>query len=169
MTTTATIETNFGDMTLELYEEKVPNTVKNFMHLAQKGFYDGIIFHRVIKDFMIQCGCPEGMGIGGPGWQIADEFVKDLVHDTKGLLSMANAGPNTNGSQFFITLVETPWLDGRHTVFGRLIEGEDVLDKIGSTQTGMQDRPVEPIMIGNVVLKRDGEEITEEIGEPEKM
>ena len=126
----ATIETNKGDIKLELYEDKTPKTVANFEKLASEGFYDGLSFHRVISDFMIQTGCPLGTGTGGPGYKFEDEFHPDLKHDGPGVLSMANSGPNTNGSQFFITHVATPWLDGKHTVFGRVIEGQDVVDEI---------------------------------------
>ena len=118
---TATIKTNRGDIRLELYNDKVPKTVANFEKLVADGYYDGLKFHRVIPDFMVQTGCPEGTGTGGPGYEFKDEFHKDLKHDTPGVLSMANAGPNTNGSQFFITHVATPWLDGKHSVFGRVI------------------------------------------------
>jgi peptidyl-prolyl cis-trans isomerase B (cyclophilin B) len=127
---TATIVTNRGTIRVALYAEKVPKTVANFEKLVAKGFYDGLKFHRVIPDFMIQTGCPQGTGTGGPGYTFKDEFHKDLKHDQPGVLSMANAGPNTNGSQFFITHVPTPWLDGKHSVFGRVIEGQDVVDAI---------------------------------------
>ncbi|MCL4207096.1 MAG: peptidylprolyl isomerase [Pirellulaceae bacterium] len=126
----ATIETNRGVIRFELYEDKTPNTVANFVKLAQKGFYDGLKFHRVIADFMIQTGCPEGTGRGGPGYKFADEFDPSLKHDGPGVVSMANAGPNTNGSQFFITHVPCPHLNGKHSVFGRVIEGQDVVNAI---------------------------------------
>ena len=126
----AAIETAKGTIKLELYADKTPITVKNFEDLATSGFYDGLTFHRVIPDFMIQGGCPKGTGSGGPGYEFEDEFHPDLRHDGPGVLSMANAGPNTNGSQFFITHVETSWLDGKHTVFGRVIEGQDVVDAV---------------------------------------
>jgi peptidyl-prolyl cis-trans isomerase B (cyclophilin B) len=126
----ATIETNKGTIRLRLEDEKVPKTVANFEKLAKQGFYDGLKFHRVIPDFMIQTGCPQGTGTGGPGYKFADEFHKELKHDGPGILSMANAGPNTNGSQFFITHVATPWLDGKHSVFGRVLAGQDVVDSI---------------------------------------
>jgi peptidyl-prolyl cis-trans isomerase B (cyclophilin B) len=119
---TATIKTNRGDIRLELYNDKVPKTVANFEKLVGEGFYDGLKFHRVIPDFMVQTGCPQGTGTGGPGYEFEDEFHKDLKHDGPGVLSMANSGPNTNGSQFFITHVATPWLDGKHSVFGRVID-----------------------------------------------
>lgn len=115
---------------MALFEDKVPNTVANFVKLAQKGFYDGLKFHRVIPNFMIQTGCPEGTGRGGPGYCFEDEFHPELKHDTPGILSMANAGPNTNGSQFFITHVPTPHLDGKHSVFGRVLEGQEVVNAI---------------------------------------
>jgi len=156
----ARIETSHGVMELELYEDRVPNTVANFVHLASKGFYDGLTFHRVIDGFMIQGGCPEGTGRGGPGWRIADEFAPDLRHDGVGVLSMANAGPDTNGSQFFITLGPQPRLDGKHSVFGRLVGGLDVLKAIGSVETGEQDRPLEPVTIEKVTIFRDGQELT---------
>ncbi len=126
----AVIETNKGTIKCELFADKVPATVKNFEDLIGKGFYNGLKFHRVIPDFMIQTGCPQGTGTGGPGYKFKDEFHKDLKHSGPGILSMANAGPNTNGSQFFITHVATPWLDGKHSVFGKVIEGQDVVDKI---------------------------------------
>ncbi|MCH2402086.1 MAG: peptidylprolyl isomerase [Pirellulales bacterium] len=128
--TTATIQTNRGDIVLELHQDKTPNTVKNFVDLAEKGYYNGLTFHRVIPDFMIQGGCPDGTGMGGPGYKFADEFDPELRHDGPGVLSMANAGPNTNGSQFFITHVATPHLDGKHSVFGRVVTGQDVVDAV---------------------------------------
>jgi len=127
---TATIETNRGTIALELYAEQAPKTVANFEKLAGEGFYDGLTFHRVIDKFMIQAGCPEGTGTGGPGYKFEDEFHDDLVHDGPGVLSMANAGPNTNGSQFFITHVPCPHLDGKHSVFGKVLEGQEVVDSI---------------------------------------
>lgn len=126
----ATISTDRGDIVLELFADKTPKTVENFETLAKKGFYDGLTFHRVIPDFMIQGGCPDGTGAGGPGYKFADEFHPELKHTGPGILSMANAGPNTNGSQFFITHVATPWLDGKHSVFGKVLEGQDVVDSI---------------------------------------
>lgn len=131
----ATIETSKGTIRLELFDDKVPKTVDNFEKLVNKGFYNGLKFHRVIKDFMIQTGCPRGTGTGGPGYTFADEFHPELKHSGPGILSMANAGPNTNGSQFFITHVATPWLDGKHSVFGRVIEGQDVVNKIAQGDT----------------------------------
>ena len=127
---TATIETDRGAIRLELFDDKAPRTCENFVKLATDGFYDGLAFHRVIDNFMIQTGCPHGTGTGGPGYQFEDEFHDELQHGGPGVLSMANAGPNTNGSQFFITHVATPWLDGKHSVFGRVLEGQDVVDAI---------------------------------------
>ena len=128
---TATITTNKGEIRLELFAEEAPKTVANFEKLAGDGFYDGLTFHRVIEEFMIQGGCPQGTGAGGPGYTFEDEIVPALKHDGPGVLSMANAGPNTNGSQFFITHVATPWLDGKHTVFGRVVDdGQQVVDAI---------------------------------------
>lgn len=141
------LETTMGNMKIKLYEDKAPMTSKNFKDLVQKGFYDGTIFHRVIKNFMIQGGDPTGTGMGGPGYEIKDEFGPGLKHDRKGILSMANAGPNTGGSQFFITLVPTPWLDGKHAIFGEVVEGIDVLEKIGNTPTKPGDRPVTEVKI----------------------
>jgi peptidyl-prolyl cis-trans isomerase B (cyclophilin B) len=126
----AVISTNRGDIRLELFSGKTPNTCGNFETLVKKGFYDGLKFHRVIDEFMIQGGCPKGTGTGGPGYTFEDEFVAELKHDAPGILSMANAGPNTNGSQFFITHVATPWLDGKHSVFGKVIEGQDVVNAV---------------------------------------
>jgi len=126
----ARIETNRGAIRIELHADRAPRTAANFETLAAKGFYDGLKFHRVIANFMIQGGCPQGSGRGGPGYSFADEFHPDLKHDGPGVLSMANSGPNTNGSQFFITHVATPWLDGKHSVFGRVIDGQDVVNKI---------------------------------------
>ncbi|MGO8752525.1 MAG: peptidylprolyl isomerase [Thermoguttaceae bacterium] len=126
----ATIGTNRGTIRIELFADKAPKTVANFEKLAAKGFYNGLKFHRVIKDFMVQTGCPQGTGTGGPGYTFADEFHPDLKHSGPGILSMANSGPNTNGSQFFITHVACPWLDGKHSVFGKVIEGQKVVDAI---------------------------------------
>lgn len=126
----ATIVTKKGTIRIQLHADKTPKTVENFEKLVAKGFYNGLKFHRVIADFMVQGGCPNGDGRGGPGYTFGDEFHKDLKHDGPGVLSMANAGPNTNGSQFFITHVATPWLDGKHSVFGRVIEGMDVVNAI---------------------------------------
>jgi peptidyl-prolyl cis-trans isomerase B (cyclophilin B) len=126
----ATILTSRGSIRLQLEAKKAPHTVANFEKLVAKGFYNGLKFHRVIPDFMIQTGCPQGTGTGGPGYTFKDEFHQDLKHSGPGILSMANAGPNTNGSQFFITHVATPWLDGKHSIFGRVLEGQNVVDSI---------------------------------------
>ena len=131
----ATIQTNKGNIRVELHGDKVPKTVANFEKLAGDGFYDGLKFHRVIDDFMVQTGCPQGTGTGGPGYKFEDEFHADLKHDVPGILSMANSGPNTNGSQFFITHVATPWLDNKHSVFGRVVEGQDVVNAIAQGDT----------------------------------
>ena len=149
---TATIHTNHGALELELYTEDAPKTVENFRKLAEEGFYDGVTFHRVIPDFMIQGGDPTGTGAGGPGYQFEDEFNRHKV--VRGALAMANAGPDTNGSQFFIVTTEAaPWLDGKHTVFGKVTSGMDAVDSIEGTQTGGQDRPVEDVVIERVELK----------------
>ncbi len=126
----ATIVTNRGAIRLQLHDEETPKTCANFEKLSKDGFYDGLKFHRVLADFMVQTGCPQGTGTGGPGYNFQDEFQDSLKHDAPGVLSMANAGPNTNGSQFFITHVPTPWLDGKHSVFGRVLEGLDVVNAI---------------------------------------
>ncbi len=126
----ATIETSRGTIRVELHADKAPRTVANFEKLVLDGFYDGLKFHRVIDDFMVQTGCPNGNGMGGPGYKFEDEFHADLKHDGPGVLSMANSGPHTNGSQFFITHVATPWLDGKHAVFGKVLEGQDVVNAI---------------------------------------
>jgi peptidyl-prolyl cis-trans isomerase B (cyclophilin B) len=136
----ATMSPNHGDITIELFDEDAPKTVQNFKDLAEKGFYDGLIFHRIIKDFMIQGGCPQGTGTGGPGYTFEDEINDHKL--VRGSLAMANAGPNTNGSQFFIvTLEATPWLDGKHTVFGQVTDGMDVVDKLEGLPTDGRDRP----------------------------
>ena len=143
---TATMHTNHGDIELELFDEDAPKTVDNFRKLARDGFYDGLIFHRVIKDFMIQGGCPQGTGTGGPGYQFEDEINPHKV--VRGALAMANAGPNTNGSQFFIvTIDQAPWLDGKHTVFGQVTDGMDAVDKIEGLPTDGRDRPREDARI----------------------
>jgi peptidyl-prolyl cis-trans isomerase B (cyclophilin B) len=145
----ATMHTSEGDLTLELFDDDAPKTVENFRKLAEDGFYDGLIFHRVIRGFMIQGGCPQGTGTGGPGYTFEDEINDHKV--VRGALAMANAGPNTNGSQFFIvTADEAPWLDGKHTVFGEVTGGMDVVDKIESTPTDGSDRPSSPIGIASV-------------------
>jgi peptidyl-prolyl cis-trans isomerase B (cyclophilin B) len=149
--TQATLHTSEGPIELELYPEAAPKTVDNFTRLAGEGFYDGLSFHRVIPDFMIQGGCPKGDGTGGPGYTFEDEFNDHKV--TRGALAMANAGPNTNGSQFFIVTAEAcPWLDGKHTVFGRVTEGMDVVDGISEVETGANDKPREPVTIERVEL-----------------
>ncbi|HVY77569.1 MAG TPA: peptidylprolyl isomerase [Solirubrobacterales bacterium] len=147
----ATLHTNAGQIVLELHDADAPKTVENFRKLAGDGFYDGLIFHRVIPDFMIQGGCPEGTGTGGPGYTFEDEFNDHQV--VRGALAMANAGPNTNGSQFFIvTTAAAPWLDGKHTVFGQVVEGMEAVDAIESTPTDASDRPREPQTIERVEL-----------------
>ena len=148
---TATMKTSEGDIVLELFEQDAPKTVSNFKKLASEGFYDGLIFHRVIPDFMIQGGCPKGTGTGGPGYTFEDEFNQHKV--VRGALAMANAGPNTNGSQFFIVTAEaTPWLDGKHTAFGRVTSGMDVVDAIERLPTDGRDRPLEPPQIESIEL-----------------
>jgi cyclophilin family peptidyl-prolyl cis-trans isomerase len=158
--TVAVIKTNMGTIEIELFAEQTPKTVENFVGLADKGYYNGVIFHRVIKNFMIQGGDPTGTGRGGAsfwGGKFEDEFVSDLKHDGPGILSMANAGPNTNGSQFFITLVATPWLDGKHTVFGKVINGMDVVKAIGEVKTAAGDKPVNDVVMEEVTIeKREG-------------
>ena|SRR5947209_3352613 len=148
---TATIRTTEGAISFELFDGDAPKTVDNFRKLASEGFYDGLIFHRVIKDFMIQGGCPQGTGTGGPGYTFEDEINAHKV--VRGALAMANAGSNTNGSQFFIvTAEECPWLDGKHTVFGRLSDGLEVVEKLGAVTTDSADRPTEPIGISSIEL-----------------
>ena len=148
---TATLETNHGAIGIELFDADAPTTVENFLKLAREGFYDGVVFHRVIENFMIQGGDPTGTGMGGPGYQFDDEINDHKV--VKGALAMANAGPNTNGSQFFIVTAEAcPWLDGLHTVFGRVTAGMDVVDAISHLDTDMQDRPVSEVRIDSVSL-----------------
>lgn len=139
-----------GVFVAEMFEDKAPLTTKNFIDLVEKGFYDGLIFHRVIDGFMIQGGDPTGTGMGGPGYQIKDEFGEGLKHDDEGILSMANAGPNTAGSQFFITLDATPWLDGHHAVFGKIVEGMDRVRLIGVVPTDRMDRPKEAVVMEKV-------------------
>ena len=148
----ATMHTTHGTIVLELFDDDAPKTVANFRELAERGFYDGIIFHRVITDFMIQGGCPQGTGTGGPGYTFIDEINDNKI--VRGTLAMANAGPNTNGSQFFIvTTGEAPWLDGKHTVFGAVTGSMDAVDSIEGTETGAGDRPVEEARIESVELK----------------
>lgn len=165
----ATFNTSEGTFKARLYDHKAPKTVDNFVGLAEgskewtdpktrqqvkRPFYDGLIFHRVIDGFMLQGGCPMGNGMGGPGYKFADEFGPGLRHDRPGLLSMANSGPNTNGSQFFVTLVPTPWLDNKHAIFGEVVEGMDVVQKMGKTKTGAQDRPVKDVVINSLKIER---------------
>ena len=169
MPTYATFDTSEGTFKARLYDDKAPKTVENFVGLAEgskewtdpktrqqvkRPFYDGLIFHRVIDGFMLQGGCPMGNGMGGPGYKFADEFGPGLKHDRPGLLSMANSGPNTNGSQFFVTLVPTPWLDNKHAIFGEVVEGLDVVQKIGKTKTGPQDRPLNDVVINSLKIER---------------
>ncbi|MDP9261476.1 MAG: peptidylprolyl isomerase [Actinomycetota bacterium] len=147
--TTATLHTNHGAIAIELFDDDAPKTVENFLKLARDGFYNGVIFHRVIPDFMVQGGDPTGTGSGGPGYQFEDEFNDNKV--VRGALAMANAGPNTNGSQFFIVTTEAAsWLDGKHTVFGRVTDGMDVVDTISALETDARDRPREDVVIERV-------------------
>jgi len=166
----ALFETNKGNFKVKLFNERVPKTVANFVGLVEgtkefidhktgaktkRPFYDGLIFHRVIKDFMIQGGCPSGTGTGDPGYRFEDEIIPGQnKHDKPGILSMANAGPNTNGSQFFITTIATPWLDKGHTVFGEVIEGYEVVDQIGKVRTAPGDKPLEPIILNKVTVQK---------------
>ena len=158
----AVFQTSLGEFEAELYAKECPETVWNFINLAEGrqktakdgNFYDGLTFHRVIAGFVIQGGCPQGTGTGGPGYQFKDEFDPSLKHDSAGIFSMANSGPATNGSQFFVTLDPTPHLDNRHTVFGKVIKGIDVVAKIGSVQTGPGDRPKEPVVIEKLTIQR---------------
>ena len=167
--TYAIFETSLGNIVIKLLEKEAPKTVENFVGLAEgtkeftnertgkkekRPFYDGLIFHRVSPDFMIQGGCPQGSGMGGPGYKFADEFGSGLKHSKPGKLSMANAGPNTNGSQFFITVAATPWLDNRHTIFGEVVEGQDVADKISLVPRDGSDRPKTPVTINHVKIER---------------
>jgi len=147
----ATLHTNHGAIEIELFDADAPKTVENFKKLATEGFYDGLTFHRIIKDFMAQGGCPQGTGTGGPGYQFEDEFNDHKI--VRGALAMANSGPNTNGSQFFIvTADECPWLDGKHTVFGQVVEGQDVLQRLNEVPTGGADRPKTPVLISSIEL-----------------
>jgi peptidyl-prolyl cis-trans isomerase A (cyclophilin A) len=165
----ATLKTTMGDIVVQLFDDKAPKTVANFVGLAtatkewtdpktqekvKRPLYNGTIFHRVIPGFMIQGGDPLGNGTGGPGYRFEDEFNPDLRHTKGGILSMANAGPNTNGSQFFITLAPTPWLDNKHAIFGEVTEGADIIQKIGKTRTGAQDRPAKDIVINSVKIEK---------------
>jgi peptidyl-prolyl cis-trans isomerase A (cyclophilin A) len=148
----AEFKTNKGSFTVELFEDRAPVTTKNFIDLAERGFYDGVTFHRVIAGFMIQGGDPKGTGSGGPGYNIKDEFHRELRHDSEGVLSMANAGPNTGGSQFFITLAPTPWLDNKHAVFGKVKSGADVVRTIGGVPTDARDKPLQPVVMEKVTI-----------------
>jgi len=167
--TYAIFETSLGNIVVRLLEKEAPKTVENFIGLAEgtkeftnektgkkekRPFYDGLIFHRVIPDFMIQGGCPHGSGMGGPGYKFADEFHSSLRHSKPGKLSMANSGPNTNGSQFFITVAATPWLDNRHTIFGEVMEGQDVANKISAVPRDRSDRPDAPVTLKHVKIER---------------
>jgi peptidyl-prolyl cis-trans isomerase A (cyclophilin A) len=155
----AVFDTTEGKFKAKLFADKAPNTVNNFVSLADgsktgKPFYDGTVFHRVIPDFMIQGGCPEGTGRGGPGYKFADEFHPTLKHTKAGFLSMANAGPGTNGSQFFVTVAATPWLDNKHSIFGEVIEGYLVVEKISKVPRGGQDRPIKEVRLNSVTIER---------------
>ena len=153
----ATVETNLGKIEIELYAKEVPKTVKNFVGLALEGYYNGVIFHRVIKDFMIQSGDSTGTGMGGKsiyGNDFEDEFVNSLHHNSPGILSMANAGPNTNRSQFFITVAATPWLDRKHTIFGKVTDGIDVVYQISNVQTARGDKPAKDVVMKNVTVEK---------------
>ncbi|WP_336343426.1 peptidylprolyl isomerase [Halalkalicoccus ordinarius] len=180
MATTATLHTSVGDIEIELYDERAPRTVENFLNLAEHdpaadadpapdtttwedpetgetrgdGLFNGVVFHRIIEEFMIQTGDPTGTGRGGPGYQFDDEFHDELRHDSAGTVSMANSGPDTNGSQFFITLAPQPHLDDRHAVFGQVIDGMDVVERIGEVETDAQDQPIEPVEIESVTVDR---------------
>lgn len=145
-------ETSMGSFKAELFEDKAPLTAGNFIKLVEQGFYNGLVFHRVIPDFMIQGGDPRGDGTGGPGYKIRDEFGPGLKHNITGLLSMANSGPNTGGSQFFITVAPAPWLDGKHAIFGKVVEGYDVVNKISLVDRDSQDRPVTKVVMKKVSL-----------------
>lgn len=149
----AVFHTNMGDFTVRLYGSKAPITVKNFDALVERGFYDNLTFHRVISDFMIQGGDPAGNGTGGPGYEIPDEFVNDLHFDKAGILAMANSGPNTGGSQFFITVAPTPWLDNHHTIFGVVVKGLDVVERISEVKTDGRDQPIEPVVIKSISIE----------------
>ena len=148
------MDTSLGSIRLELFADKAPVSVRNFLRYVDDKFYDGTVFHRVIADFMIQGGCPEGSGRGGPGYTFADESDAGLKHSKPGLLSMANRGPNTNGSQFFVTVAATPWLDNKHSIFGEIVEGYDVVKKISETPRSAQDRPLKEVKVHSVKIER---------------
>jgi len=151
-------DTSLGSFRVEVFQDRAPKTAANFLGLIGKGFYDDLVFHRVIEGFMLQGGCPEGSGRGGPGYQIPCEFHAELRHDGEGILSMANAGPNTGGSQFFITLDATPWLDNRHAVFGRVVEGIDVVRSIGKVPTAGGDRPKTDVVMKSLRVEGAADE-----------
>ena len=153
----ATFETSMGTFKVELFNDLAPKTCRNFMDLTERKYFDGIIFHRVIDGFMLQGGDPTGTGRGGPGYTIPDEFGKGLKHDKPGMLSMANAGPDTGGSQFFVTLAPTPWLDGKHAIFGQVTSGMDVVEAIGKVKTGANDKPVTDVVIKKLFISGDPE------------
>ncbi len=148
----AEFKTNKGSFKIELYNDKAPITTGNFIKLVNEGFYNGLKFHRVIPNFMIQGGCPHGTGRGGPGYTIKDEFHPDLKHNSKGILSMANAGPNTGGSQFFITVAETPWLDKHHSIFGKVVEGMDIVESISKMDKDGNDKPNQDVIINKITI-----------------
>lgn len=162
---TVTIETNHGTIVAEMFADVAPKTAGNFIELAKKGYYDGIIFHRVIDGFMIQGGDPTGTGRGGPGYTIDDEFAPGLAHTHAGIFSMANAGPNSGGSQFFITLAATPWLDGKHAIFGKVTSGLEVVQEIGKVRTAPGDRPVDDVVMKKVTVS--GDESAAREGQPQ--
>lgn len=149
----AIFDTSVGVIEVELFEDKAPITTGNFVKLVNSGFYNGLIFHRVIPNFMVQTGCPKGNGTGGPGYAIKDEFGSGLKHSKPGILSMANSGPNSGGSQFFITTVPTPWLDGKHAIFGQVSKGQDIVNNISMAQRNSQDKPLTPITIKKIEIK----------------
>lgn len=152
----ADFNTNMGDFKVELYNDKAPLTVGNFKKLVDKGFYNGLIFHRVIDNFMIQTGCPHGTGFGGPGYTIRDEIDPSLKHDSKGIVSMANTGaPDTGGSQFFITVASTPWLDSHHAIFGKVVEGIEVIEAIGKVETDRNDKPLKDVIINSITITQE--------------
>ncbi|MFE3845720.1 peptidylprolyl isomerase [Thermoplasmatota archaeon] len=151
----ANFETNLGNFKVKLFSDKAPITVGNFLKLVNEGFYDNLIFHRVIPKFMIQGGCPQGTGRGGPGYSIKDEFNPSLKHDSIGILSMANAGPNTGGSQFFITVAPTPWLDGKHSIFGKVVDGINVVEEISKIDRDRNDKPLKNIVINTIKILKN--------------